>query len=193
MKFSASELRAAQNPAVGSPAERTYRQTRQVSYDPKNQDRGAVPDSPAPATCSALDFLAALCTHIPDAGQQLIRYYGQFSHVRPAWARATRSPALQPVPSPEAQHETAHRARRSWARLIKKVYEADPLICSRCGGPLKIISLIDNAAIIEKILRHLKLWDRPERPPPTPPSRPLRYAVDVVDFDDAGQRFDRSE
>jgi len=50
--------------------------TRQVSYDPKNHDRGAGPDSAASTPCSALDFLAALCTHIPDAGQQLIRYYG---------------------------------------------------------------------------------------------------------------------
>jgi hypothetical protein len=44
--------------------------SRQVTYDPKNHDR---PDSPASATCPALDFLAALCTHIPDAGQQLIK------------------------------------------------------------------------------------------------------------------------
>jgi hypothetical protein len=52
------------------------RQTRQVIYNPKNYDRSADPDSPAAATWPALDFLAALCTHIPDAGQQLIRYYG---------------------------------------------------------------------------------------------------------------------
>ena len=44
-------------------------------------------------------------------------------------------------------------------------YEADPLVCPRCSGPLKIISLIGDGAVIEKILRHLKLWDRPERPP----------------------------
>ena len=50
--------------------------------------------------------------------------------------------------------------------MIKKVYEADPLVCPRCSGPLKIISLIDDGAAIEKILRHLKLWDPPERPPP---------------------------
>jgi hypothetical protein len=27
----------------------------------------------------ALDFLAALCTHVPDSGQQLVRYYGASS------------------------------------------------------------------------------------------------------------------
>ena len=29
-------------------------------------------------TCPALDFLAALCSHIADAGQQLIRYYAMY-------------------------------------------------------------------------------------------------------------------
>jgi len=36
------------------------------------------------------------------------------------------------------------------------VYEAGPLICPRCGGQLKIISLIDCAPVIGRILRHLK-------------------------------------
>ena len=50
------------------------RQTHRVTYDPKNHDGSARPASTASPPCSALDFLAALCTHIPDAGQQLIRY-----------------------------------------------------------------------------------------------------------------------
>jgi hypothetical protein len=37
------------------------------------------------------------------------------------------------------------------------VYEANPLVCPRGSGPLKIISLIDDGALIEKILRHLTL------------------------------------
>jgi hypothetical protein len=48
--------------------------------------------------------------------------------------------------------------------LLRIGYEADPLVCPRCSGPLKIISLIGDGAVIEKILRHLKLWDRPEPP-----------------------------
>jgi hypothetical protein len=82
--------------------------------------------------------------------------------------------------------------RRSWARLIKKVYEADPLICPRCKGPLKIISLIDTPKVIEKILRHLKLWDRPERAPPPPPPRTLHYDFDLDAAEDASRSFDPS-
>ena len=32
------------------------------------------------------------------------------------------------------------------------------------SGPLRIISFIENSSVIEKILRHLKLWAPPERP-----------------------------
>src|SRR5262245_59608855 len=46
--------------------------TRQVAYYPKIHDHSDSPEAPAAASCSGLDFLAGLCTHIPDAGQQLI-------------------------------------------------------------------------------------------------------------------------
>jgi hypothetical protein len=78
----------------------------------------------------------------------------------------------------DSSAEFSRKRRRSWARLIKKVYEADPLVCPRCLGPLKIISLIGDGPVIEKILRHLKLWDRPERPSPSPPPATFHYEFD---------------
>lgn len=90
------------------------------------------------------------------------------------------------------QDDFAHHRKRSWARLFKKVYEADPLICSRCGHPLEIISLIDNPTVIERILRHLKLWDRRERPPPSPTPRTLHYDVDRPACDDTIPSLDRT-
>ena len=38
------------------------------------------------------------------------------------------------------------------------IWEVDPLECPNCGGEMKIIALIDERAVIEKILRHLGLW-----------------------------------
>lgn len=78
-------------------------------------------------------------------------------------------------------------------RLEAFPVQADPLICQRCGGPLKIISLIDSAPVIERILRHLKLWDRPERPPPPAPERSVAYEPDVVVFDDVDQRLEPTQ
>ena len=51
--------------------------------------------------------------------------------------------------------EFAARARATWARLIRKVYEADPLECPKCKGPMRVIALIENPAIIQRILEHL--------------------------------------
>jgi len=43
--------------------------------------------------------------------------------------------------------------------LIKKVWEADPLLCPRCQHEMRIVALIDEAAVVERILRHLGLWE----------------------------------
>jgi hypothetical protein len=168
-------------------------ETGQVIY--YGRQRGPCGDASPARIFPALDFLAALCAHIPDTGQQLIRYYGAFSN-----ARRVRAAAPASAPPPEAQatlqddadsgEEFARGRRRSCARLIQKVYEADPLVCPRCCGPLKIISLIGDGPVIEKILRHLKLWNRAERPPPRPAVRSIRYDEQIVDPDGAGRRPD---
>ena len=52
-------------------------------------------------------------------------------------------------------------------------WEADPLLCPRCSHEMCIVSLIDDRAVIERILRHLGLWQQgvrvaPARAPPPP-------------------------
>jgi len=32
--------------------------------------------------------------------------------------------------------------KQRWAQLIQKVYETDPLICTQCGGAMRIISFM---------------------------------------------------
>ncbi|MEC4668603.1 MAG: IS91 family transposase, partial [Nitrospirota bacterium] len=56
--------------------------------------------------------------------------------------------------------------QQRWAELIKKVYEADPLLSQRCGGTMRIIAFIDQPDVIEKILTHLGLWPHPSHAPP---------------------------
>ncbi|MFH1154828.1 MAG: IS91 family transposase, partial [Pseudomonadota bacterium] len=57
-------------------------------------------------------------------------------------------------------------SRQNWARLIQKIYEVDPLVCPKCQGSMKIISFIEKLDVIEKILRHLDLWDSRNHDPP---------------------------
>ena len=49
-------------------------------------------------------------------------------------------------------------ARAAWARLIRKVYEVDPLECPRCKGPMRVIALIEDPGVIRRILDYLELW-----------------------------------
>ena len=56
--------------------------------------------------------------------------------------------------------------KERWAQFIKKVYEADPLLCPRCGGAMRIIAFIDQREVIEKILTHMRLWPFPSHAPP---------------------------
>ena len=49
---------------------------------------------------------------------------------------------------------------QKWRDLIKKVWEVDPLLCPKCNHEMLIVSLINEAQIIERILRHLGQWER---------------------------------
>jgi len=131
-------------------------------------------------------WLALLCRHIPDRydrrkslwDEHLVRYVGWYSNrARGERAKAQKTqdaPALgaspiEPVSEP-ASAFAAH-ARSAWARLIRKVYEADPLECQKCHGPMRIIALIDDPPVVRRILEHLGLWqpEAMERSPPLPP------------------------
>jgi hypothetical protein len=104
----------------------------------------------------ALDWLAALCSHVPNKGEQMVRYYGYYSNV----CRGRRQKAGQDtlVPCILEPDEDVKAYQKNWARLIQKIYEVDPLTCPRCQGPMRIISFIKDDEIIEKILKHLGLW-----------------------------------
>jgi len=66
-----------------------------------------------------------------------------------------------------------NRRKANWARLIQKIYEVDPLKCTRCGTTMRIIALIDDAGVIERILRHLSVRNpQPETCSPAGPDPP---------------------
>ena len=61
----------------------------------------------------------------------------------------------------------------TWARRLKRVFRLDITKCERCEGPVKIIACIEDPAVIEQILRHLRAKEGEQGPPRTwlPPSR----------------------
>jgi len=113
-----------------------------------------------------LDFLAEFTQHIPAKGSHLIRYYGWYSNK----SRGMRKKAAEAAGSAEdvedssatvgAEEASSSRSRQSWAMLIKRVYEVDPLSCPECGGQMEVVAFIEppQADVIERILRHCRLW-----------------------------------
>jgi len=67
----------------------------------------------------------------------------------------------------------ARALRRSWAQLIKRIYEVDPLVCPSCGGEMRIIAFIIDHDVVDAILRHLaKAEARSSRGPPSAAALP---------------------
>jgi len=119
-----------------------------------------------------LDFIAEVVAHIPDTHEKTRMMYGWYSAKTRSWRRAQG--LLPPVPkaAPAAESDRAPLSvRRSWARLVKKVYEADPLICNRCGATMRIVAFIEDPITIRRILDHLKLADAESEPARAPPPK----------------------
>ena len=112
----------------------------------------------------ALDWLALLTTHIPNRGEQMVRYYGFYSNK----SRGLRKKAGidNEVPALIESDVFPKQFRKSWARLIQKVYNVDPLLCPKCQGAMRIISFIEDNEVVEKILRYLGLWETRSHDPP---------------------------
>jgi len=70
--------------------------------------------------------------------------------------------------------------QKNWARLIQKIYEVDPLTCTKCQGKMRIIAFVEDEEVIKKILKHLGLWEFKPRPPPkaTGPAKISEYSID---------------
>jgi hypothetical protein len=138
-------------------------------------------DGTAHVVLGPVEFLARLAVLVPRPRVNLILYYGVLG------ARAAWRPEVVPRP-PSDQNPTGDpadeacatatpgtaraRARgQCWAALMTRTFGFDVLDCPRCGGRLRLIALIEEAAVIGRILGHLGLPTdllivRPARAPP---------------------------
>jgi len=142
----------------------------QLSYDnPKSGPGGSGPQILTPL--KLLDRLAAV---VPPPRVHRHRYFGVLAPNSPLRSAvtalalvATTSP---PAPRPEPTAELAHRraARYAWARLLARIYEVFPLVCSHCGGVMRIIAFITDGPTVRDILVHL---GEPTAPPRIAPAR----------------------
>jgi Zn finger protein HypA/HybF involved in hydrogenase expression len=132
------------------------------------------------------DFIAAITQHIPDKSFQLVRYYGWYSNKMRGQRDKRAAEEVQAAGNAVAIIDISeHKPRRipsaKWRELIKKVWEADPLLCPKCQKEMRIVSLIDERAVIERILRHLGLWEQGVRVSPST-GPPVELVDRVTEF-----------
>ena len=123
----------------------------------------------------AVDFIASLASHIPNMGEQTVRYLDYYNNV----CRGRRKKDNIDGPDFVIQDDEYKKdCNKSWARLIKKIYEVDPLICPKCGEQMRIISFIEDYRVIKKILYYLGIYEfKRDRPP-------SKMLAEVDTFDD---------
>jgi len=116
-----------------------------------------------------LEFVAKVLMHVPDKNMRRVIGYGVYSS-RALGERRKRARGEElavgigaTVSSYEPLTESdefAKRRRQSWAKLIQKIWEISPLTCTRCGTEMRVVSVITNPVVIDKILEHIAKKDR---------------------------------
>jgi len=147
---------------------------------------------------SACEWLAALTAHIPNAGEHLVRYYGWYSNVGRGKRRKAQGEGGTAIA--ECSEVAPSEAKRAWARLIKQVYEVDPLVCPRCAGAMRLIAFIEHPEVIDlpvpstclRAETHRQAADREDPDSPGPLARlspqPTRGGVSVAVLAATGRR-----
>ena len=112
-----------------------------------------------------LEFLARVLIHIPQPNRHGVHFYGAYANR----TRSTYQPEGTAAPSPATGAVLPRRAlSKRWAELIFRIYEVDPLTCTQCGAPMKILAFITEPTVIRKILAHLNQKLSRQRAPPLP-------------------------
>jgi len=113
-----------------------------------------------------LDFIARLAALVPRPRVHLLRYHGVFA------PNAKHRPLLVGSASPPAQ-ASAHAdddrptAPMSWMQRLHRVFAIDIRTCPRCGANLRVIAVVDDPALINRILEHVDARERAARAPPS--------------------------
>jgi hypothetical protein len=75
-------------------------------------------------------------SHVPDKGEQMVLYYGYYSDVFRGKRNRENQDGL--IPCILEADVSKGRCQKNWARLIRKIYEVDPLVCLECNGQTRI-------------------------------------------------------
>jgi len=105
----------------------------------------------APLKSGGMQALAAMTSHIPCKGEQMVRYYEYYSNASRGWRKKSGMPEIIPcLLQPEL---TDAQFWKNWSRLIQKLYEVDPLTCPKCREKIRVVAFIEDPDVVKKISR----------------------------------------
>lgn len=123
----------------------------QTPPDPHNGKKSKVQDP--------VDRVHSITSQIPNAHQHWTRSFDAHANRNQKRFRAESVSAIAPSPVTarieDADDAFTKSTKRHWARLLRKILEVDPMLRPRCGVEMKIIAVITDAVVINKLLSHL--------------------------------------
>jgi len=106
-----------------------------------------------------VDFIACLAALVPKPRVNLTRYHGVLApnhRWRGQITPAHRGKGVKRITNTEVRSPAERHAAMTWAQRLKRVFNIDIEVCSRCGGSVKVIACIEDQDIINRILAHLR-------------------------------------
>jgi hypothetical protein len=132
-------------------AQRHWCRTWRYAIDERINAKGGVPVPLDEAAVSALHML------VPDGAWRFVNEQACFHRARPPADADIERLLARPYPA----HHPLFGAR--WGR-IRRVFAIDVSLCPRCGGSVKVLSVITDPGVVASILKHVA--KREARAPP---------------------------
>jgi hypothetical protein len=102
-----------------------------------------------------LDFLERISKFIPYPRRHRHHFHGVFAPNSPLRTQVASNARKRLDATDQTMQEVVEKikkASQTWAQLISRIYEVDPLLCS-CGNKLKITTFVTHPEHIRRILR----------------------------------------
>ncbi len=136
------------------------------------------PSSGMNAAYTIMEFMALLACHIPSPYESLVYYYGIYSSSHRGKERREnrddRGIEIQ-------ERKGTGKASSTWARLIHRIFEVNPLQCTKCGGNMRVVAFITDYQTSKSILKHIR--EETIRSPPLRVKTPITNIPDTVFWD----------
>ena len=115
-----------------------------------------------------MEFIGRLAALVPKPRVNLTRFHGVFS------PRSKLREYVVPGKSEDESEQILQYGKNkaysmTWAQRLKRVFAIEIEKCEKCGGCVKIIACIEDAEVIEIILKHLGLDEASQTRNRSPP------------------------